>query len=73
MNNALLSHCCLLVGLFLGLIWAFADSLHNLRHPEGRSMFALLQSVFVLICCSIAVLLMIVLACFGRLSLAVLQ
>jgi hypothetical protein len=73
MNNALLSRSCYLLGMLLALVWGFADSLHTLRHPQGRSRFTLVQSVFFLICCSIAVLLMIVLACFGRLSLPVLQ
>ena len=68
MNNALLSRSCYLLGMFLALVWGFADSIHTLRHPEGRSMFALAQSVFFLICCGVAMLMMIVLACFGRLS-----
>jgi hypothetical protein len=73
MSNQLLSRSCYLLGMFFGLVWGFADSLHTLRHPEGRSIFALAQSVLFLICCGVAMLVMIVLACFGRISLPLLQ
>jgi hypothetical protein len=68
MSNQLLSRSCYLLGMFFGLVWGFADSLHTLRHPEGRSTFFLIQSLFLLISCTFAVLLLILLACLGYLQ-----
>jgi hypothetical protein len=68
MSNQLLSRSCFLLAMILALVWGYADSLHNLKHPEGRSRLSLVQSVIFLISSTLGILVMIVLACFGRLT-----
>ena len=68
MNNQLLSGSCFDLAMFLGLAWVFAESLHTLRHAEGRSTFFLIQSLFLLISSTFALLLLILLACLGYLQ-----
>ena len=68
MNNAVLSRGCFLLAMFLALVWGFADSIHNLRHPEGRSRYSLVQSIVFIISCGLGVFVMMILACFGRLN-----